>query len=123
MQIVGLICIVLSVVVHVYIWILESFLWTKLGTRKTFGISEHEAMITKPLAYNQGFYNLFLAIITICGVGLYMTNRNMGDVLIVAGSGSMVLAGVVLLLSDRTKLRPAFVQIIPPSLGLLLLFI
>lgn len=123
MEITGLIFIILSGMVHVYIWILESFLWTKPATRKTFGITEQEAIITKPLAYNQGFYNLFLAIVTLCGVGLRITNSNMGYVLIIVGSGSMVLAGTVLLLSDHTKIRPALVQIVPPAVGLLLLFI
>ena len=52
----------LAALLHVYIWVLESFRWTHPATRRTFGTSESEAEITRPMAYNQGFYNLFLAI-------------------------------------------------------------
>ena len=57
----------LAALLHVYIWVLESFRWTEPSTRKTFGVSEADAEMRKPLAYNQGFYNLFLAIITLVG--------------------------------------------------------
>ena len=57
-----------AALLHVYIWVLESFRWTEPATRKTFGTSAADAEVTKPLAYNQGFYNLFLAIITLSGV-------------------------------------------------------
>ncbi len=61
----------LAALLHVYIWVLESFRWTEPATRKTFGTSEADAEITRPMAYNQGFYNLFLAIITLVGLALY----------------------------------------------------
>ena len=61
---------VLAALLHVYIWVLESFRWTEPSTRKTFGVSEADAEVTRPMAYNQGFYNLFLAIITLVGVAL-----------------------------------------------------
>jgi putative membrane protein len=51
----------LAALVHVYIWVLESLLWTAPRTRAVFGTSEEEAATTKLLALNQGFYNLFLA--------------------------------------------------------------
>ena len=55
---------------HVYIWVLEAFRWTEPSTRRTFGVSEADAPVLAPMACNQGFYNLFLAIITIVGVAL-----------------------------------------------------
>ena len=57
----------LAALLHVYIWVMESLMWTSARTRATFGISEEEALATKELAFNQGFYNLFLAIVTIAG--------------------------------------------------------
>ncbi|MBB5511754.1 hypothetical protein HD598_000441 [Neomicrococcus aestuarii] len=42
--------------------------WTKPKIRATFGISEAEALATKEMAFNQGFYNLFLAIVTVTGI-------------------------------------------------------
>lgn len=46
---------------HVYILVLEMFLWTQPRTMKIFGITPEEAEITKTLAANQGLYNGFLA--------------------------------------------------------------
>ena len=58
----------LAALLHVYIWVMESFLWTSPRTRAAFGTTEEEAQTTKLLAFNQGFYNLFLAIITAVGI-------------------------------------------------------
>ncbi|WP_142784978.1 DUF1304 domain-containing protein [Changchengzhania lutea] len=47
---------------HIYILILEMFMWTKPKGIKTFGIkSKQFAKDTKVLAANQGLYNGFLA--------------------------------------------------------------
>ncbi|MFF2480401.1 DUF1304 domain-containing protein [Paenibacillus sp. NPDC058071] len=46
---------------HVYILVLEMFLWTTARTRKTFGTEKAFAEATKSLAANQGLYNGFLA--------------------------------------------------------------
>jgi putative membrane protein len=46
---------------HVYILILEMFLWTTPHGRRAFGITEAFARDTKVLAANQGLYNGFLA--------------------------------------------------------------
>lgn len=46
---------------HVYILILEMFLWTTPGAIRTFGTSKELAEVTKSLAANQGLYNGFLA--------------------------------------------------------------
>ncbi|MBE0341550.1 DUF1304 domain-containing protein [Paenibacillus sp. 28ISP30-2] len=46
---------------HVYILILEMFLWTTPRAIRTFGTSKELAGVTKSLAANQGLYNGFLA--------------------------------------------------------------
>lgn len=46
---------------HIYILVLEMFLWTKPRTLKIFGISRDVAKSSKTLAANQGLYNGFLA--------------------------------------------------------------
>ena len=46
---------------HIYILILEMFLWTTPRGRKAFGLTEDFARATKALAANQGLYNGFLA--------------------------------------------------------------
>lgn len=46
---------------HVYILVLEMFLWTKKPGRRAFGFSKEDAEKTAVLAKNQGLYNGFLA--------------------------------------------------------------
>src|SRR5688572_547707 len=72
---------VLAALLHVYIFVLESFRWTEPSTRKTFGVSEQDAAVLAPMAYNQGFYNLFLAIITLVGLAMYKTEHVAGSAL------------------------------------------
>ena len=52
----------LAAVLHVYIFTMESLTWTTPRTRATFGTTAAEAETTKMLAFNQGFYNLFLEV-------------------------------------------------------------
>jgi putative membrane protein len=61
MQIASSILVLLVGLEHLYILVLEMFLWTKPRTMKTFGISPEHAEIMKTMAANQGLYNGFLA--------------------------------------------------------------
>jgi putative membrane protein len=56
------ILVVLVVLIHVYIVVLEMFLWTTVFGRRAFGMSEEFARQTRAMAANQGLYNLFLVI-------------------------------------------------------------
>ena len=100
----------LAALLHVYIWVMESFLWTSPRTRAAFGTTEEEAQTTKLLAFNQGFYNLFLAIVTAAGLVIGHNTRDVGYALIFAGTGSMLAAAVVLLASAPDKARGAIIQ-------------
>ena len=107
----GLIFAALAALLHIYIWVMESFLWTSPRTRAAFGTSAEEAQTTKLLAFNQGFYNLFLAIVTAIGViAVRLDHTAVGSALIFAGTGSMVLAALVLLVSSPDKARAAITQ-------------
>jgi putative membrane protein len=107
----GLIFAALAALLHIYIWVMESFLWTSPRTRAAFGTSAEEAQTTKLLAFNQGFYNLFLAIVTAIGViAVCLDHTAVGSALIFAGTGSMVLAALVLLVSSPDKARAAITQ-------------
>lgn len=118
----GLVFAGLAAALHVYIFVMESFLWTAPRTRATFGTTPEEAETTKLLAYNQGFYNLFLAIITVVGIVAVATGRTaVGSALVFAGVGSMTLAAVVLLLSSPDKARAAITQGAFPVLAVVLL--
>ena len=57
-----------AIAIHVYIWILESFLWTKPKGREVFNMSEEFAESTKDMAANQGLYNLMLAWVAATGL-------------------------------------------------------
>jgi putative membrane protein len=74
------------------------------------------------LAFNQGFYNLFLAIITVTGIVIGWTGRyGIGLALIFAGTGSMLAAAVVLIASSPDKARAAITQGTLPLIGIVLL--
>jgi putative membrane protein len=111
----------LAALVHVYIFVLESLRWEDPATRRTFGTNAETAAITKPLAYNQGFYNLFLAIGLVVGIALVPSGEDPAVALLVFGMGSMVAAATVLVTSDRAKAQAAVVQGLFPGLGLLCL--
>lgn len=114
---------VLAALLHVYIWFLESFRWTHPSTRRTFGVSEASAEVLKPMAYNQGFYNLFLAIIALVGVVLLKPEHWVGSALALAGTGSMLAAAVVLVTHDRSMARAALIQGTLPALAVLFLLL
>ena len=112
----------LAALLHVYIWVMESFLWTSPRTRAAFGTTEEEAETTKLLAFNQGFYNLFLAIITVVGIVIGGFGRHdAACALIFAGTGSMLAAAVVLLASSPDKARAAVTQGAFPLIAVVLL--
>ena len=112
----------LAALLHVYIFTMESFTWTSPRTRKTFGTTPEEAETTKLLAFNQGFYNLFLAIVAGLGIaGIAMGHKAVGATLIFAGVGSMAAAAVVLLLSAPDKARAALIQGTFPAIAVVLL--
>ena len=100
---------------HVYILVLEMFLWTTPRGRKAFGLTPEFAEQTKVLAANQGLYNGFLA------AGLFW-----GLWLGPAGSGvkAFFLACVLvagLYGAATASRRILFVQALPAAIGLVLL--
>lgn len=114
----------LAAVLHVYIFTMESLTWTSKRTRATFGTTAEEAETTKLLAFNQGFYNLFLAVVSGIGIAAVFTgHRDVGAALVFAGVGSMAAAAVVLLVSARDKARAAVTQGLFPTIAIVLLLI
>ena len=101
---------------------MESLTWTSPRTRATFGLSAEEAEATKELAFNQGFYNLFLAVVTGIGVGAALAGHGaVGAALVLAGVGSMLAAALVLLVSSPDKARAAVTQGVLPLIAVLLM--
>jgi len=61
MSIIAKVLVALVALEHVYILVLEMFLWRKPRTLASFGMTAQQAEETKVLAGNQGLYNGFLA--------------------------------------------------------------
>ena len=112
----------LAALLHVYIFVMESLTWTSPRTRAVFGTTTEEAQTTKMLAFNQGFYNLFLAVVAAVGIVFAVAgHRNVGAALVFASVGSMLAAAVVLLASSPDKARAAVTQGVFPLIAVVLL--
>jgi putative membrane protein len=109
---------------HVGFFYLESIAFSRPRTWARFGLAtQADAEVVRPMAFNQGFYNLFLALGVIGG--LVLMDVASGGV-VSAGVGitkfslaCMVLAGCVLLATSRRFRRAALLQAVPPALALL----
>ena len=120
----GLVFAGLAGLLHVYIFTMESLTWTSRRTRAAFGTTPEEAETTKLLAFNQGFYNLFLAVVTGIGIAAVVVgHRAVGAALVFAGVGSMAAAAVVLLASSPDKARAALTQGLFPVIAVVLLIV
>ena len=124
--IIGTVFAAIAALIHVYIFVLESVQWTKESTRRVFGVkTEADADLMKPLAFNQGFYNLFLALGVVGGL-ILLTSTGMpqaGFAVAIFALLSMVLAATVLIASNPKMARSALIQGLAPLIGLVLLVI
>jgi putative membrane protein len=76
------------------------------------------------MAYNQGFYNLFLAVGAVLGLILYGVGMHAaGLALVLFTTASMVLAAVVLVTTGRGYWRPALIQGTLPLIGFVLMLL
>ena len=124
MVVLGLVLAGVAALLHVYIFWLESVAWTTPRARATFGTTQDEARATRAMAYNQGFYNLFLAVAVVVGIVLVAAgSTGAGVTAALIGTGSMLAAALVLLLSDRTKASAAIKQGTVPLLAVVALVI
>ena len=122
--IVGSVLVGLAALVHVYIFYMESIAWSKPRTWKNFGLkSQAEADTVKPMAYNQGYYNAFLAVGVVLGLVFLATPglEQAGFALTVFAASSMVLAATVLITSSPKLARAAVLQGAAPLVGVVLL--
>lgn len=118
LMIIALMFISLAALLHVYIFYLEVFAWEKPAARKAFGeASVEELAITRFFAYNQGVYNLLLAIIA--GIGVAMRN----PALMLAGAGSMVVAAAALAFKSPKHRGAAMKQCVFAVIGVVCLVV
>jgi putative membrane protein len=109
----------LPALLHVFIFWLETWGWGKASSAKAFGVSADQVETLRPWAFNQGWYNLFLAAAVFGGLAWGGLG---GTVLAAYGLGSMVAAALVLIVSSPAKARSAAIQGLPAVLGLVGLF-
>jgi putative membrane protein len=123
--IVACVVMILAGCLHGYIFVLESFLWTRESTIKVFSIgSREEAEATREMAFNQGFYNLFLGLIAVLGSVVYLSGvHGIGTALMFAGALPMVCAAVVLFVWSPDKRPAALKQMAFPLIGCVLLLV
>ncbi|HEX4444314.1 MAG TPA: DUF1304 domain-containing protein [Galbitalea sp.] len=114
----------LAALLHVYIFVMESILWTRPSIWRRFGLkSQDDAQIMRPMALNQGFYNLFLAIGVFVGFFLlpHPTLHSAGVMLILFCCASMLAASLVLVISNPKMVRAAVTQGLLPLIAVVCL--
>jgi len=110
-----------AALVHVWFFALESLLFQRPTVHRRFGIvSAEDAAVVRPMAFNQGFYNLFLAAGVAAGLVLIASGQeSAGQAIVLFACACMVGAGIVLVTTDRNFLPAGLVQAGPPLLALL----
>jgi putative membrane protein len=90
-----------------------------------FGLSTPEQVAAvRPMAFNQGFYNLFLAVGIAAGVAQIAGGADIaGRSIVLFACLCMVWAGIVLLVSSPRLARAALIQIVPPLLAIIATFV
>ena len=101
-------------VLHVYILVLEMFLWDKPAGMKAFGNTQAAAAATKVLAANQGLYNGFLAAGLFWGLSLGAAGTSVKVFFLLC----VLVAGLYGAATASRKIL--FIQAIPAAIGLAL---
>ncbi len=100
--------------IHIYILVLEMFMWDKPKGMKVFGTTQEFATASKVLAANQGLYNGFLAAGLLWGLWLGDSGRAVKLFFLAC----VLIAG--LYGAATANRRILFVQALPALLGLVL---
>lgn len=110
----------IAVLFHVVAWVLESFLFHRTDVQ-TFLLGHPEPHSGVRLwAFNQGFYNLFLATGPLAGlIAVWTGHEAVGRALVIYGCTFMTLCGVVLFVSDRRLWRSMIGQSGPPLIAII----
>jgi len=121
MQVIGLAAAIVAALIHAWFFVLESLWFMRPAVYRRFSIeSEADATVVRSFAFNQGFYNLFLAVGVAIGIALVaLRNPAAGEAILLFACGSMIAAGLVLYLHNPRFLRAAAIQAVPPLIAVI----
>lgn len=102
---------------HVYILVLEMFLWDKPAGLRAFRQTPESAAATKVLAANQGLYNGFLAAGLFWGLSLGAAGLGVKTFFLLC----VLVAGLYGAATVGKKIL--FIQAVPAAIGLALLWL
>ena len=108
----------LIALMHVYILVLEMFLWDKPAGLRVFRQTPEQAAVSKVLAANQGLYNGFLAAGVFWGLSLGAAGTSVKVFFLAC----VLVAGIFGAITAKNR-RILFVQAVPAALGLVLLLL
>jgi putative membrane protein len=108
----------LVLLIHVYIFLLETILFKGRG-RKVFGLSSDQAVVMAPAMFNQGCYNGFLAIAL--ALGLLLTDPALARAFTLYGLLCVIAAGIVGAMT--VQIRILLVQTVPATMALLAFYL
>lgn len=117
MQIVASVLVGVVALIHVYILVLEMFLWRTPFGRRVFGTDAEFAERSATLAANQGLYNGFLAAGLVWGL---VASQPIGRVVTIFFLACVVVAGVYG--GATVSRRIVLVQAVPAAVALIALF-
>ena len=125
MPIVAQVFALLAAAIHVWFFVLESLLFARPGVAARFGLTTPvQVEAVRPMAFNQGFYNLFLAIGIAAGVAQIAGGAEVaGRSIVLFACLCMVWAGIVLLVTSPRLARAALLQLVPPLVAIAATFL
>jgi putative membrane protein len=105
---------------HVLFFVLESVTFSQPTVAARFGLTTPEQIAAvRPMAFNQGFYNLFLAVGIVGGLALVLGGSvDAGRAVVLFACACMVGAGFVLFATNRKFARSAAIQALPPLVAI-----
>jgi putative membrane protein len=122
MNSIGQLAALIAALIHVAIFAMESIFFSRPAIRSRFLVEADDVAVARPWAFNQGFYNLFLAIGCFIGLILLHTGpASAGRALVALTCGSMLAAALLLIGSNRRMARAAALQGLLPLIALILL--
>jgi putative membrane protein len=120
MPLIASIAALIAAAIHVVFFILESVTFSQPQVAARFGLTTPEQIAAaRPMAFNQGFYNLFLAVGIAGGLALVLAGSpEAGRAVVLFACSCMAAAGFVLVVTNRRFASSAAIQAVPPLVAI-----